>query len=1009
MGEGLMKGKVTVFLATPLAALAIASAAADSPASLAARARSLGHSPTHRAGMASAPHGTGNILYDQTVGYDGTGAPVTQYSDVTLRSYDSAGADDFVVGVDGWTISGFNFLAFNDFDDSGVQRITNLADVYVYADDGGRPGASAVCASLGSTDTPSAYDTATTLTAITLNQPCVLTAGTYWVSVAYEYDGSASTYVPVYWGLSTVANGASGMWRQPQGTQCTDWTALAGCFDPPPTESDYAFQVIGTAGTNGGGSGTLSLALTAAIDNGDPSQCGTSSDLAVNQGQTVNLCYTVTNHTGHALSFQTLSDTLGGSLFSLQQQPLDDGASAQYNRQVVAGPSSSGTITATWSSQDRQANYTYDDSGASRFVDIAATGTPLGLADDASADVPVPFSFAFYGTVTNVLSISNNGGINIGVPQTTLGYINFGLPDLFNNSTSVILPLWDDFGSSSGDVYYQTNGTAPNRQFIVEWANRVHDPVSQNTDGATFEVIINEADGSFSFEYADVDYSCNGSAGPLDCSGGVSATIGIQGSQTFLDPVRSIYTQYSYNSAAVTDGQSIVWTPVPVASFVATSSVMLDVGAAIVAASPTALNASATAGTQATATLTIGNSGDHDLQWSVDEAPTAASARAHFPATPYRAAPSKIPAHPSSVHAVAQAAKQIGSFDTSRAPFGTAVVPAFAVLPIQESLYSLDAANAGVLTTIGTAGSLNNLYDGGAFANNDFSKIYLVGPQGTPAYPYTSGFVSVDTTTGALTMINANPTEQTGGFDISVLQWDASTATMYASADENQDVNPPPGYQPTSHIYTVDVATGTFTHAFDLPNTLIVAIAFDTAGHMYAIDIIADELLAIDKTTGDMQAIGPIGFDANNAQAMDFDPRTGILWYAGCANGGFFCSGAMYQIDTGTGLATPVQNGSINGEGDEMTAFSIAEPKGPCANPADVPWLSVSPASGTTAADGSTPVTVTFDATGLADGTYNATLCVQSNDLSRVVVPVPVQFNVSGTDTDRIFADGFDG
>lgn len=62
-----------------------------------------------------------------------------------------------------------------------------------------------------------------------------------------------------------------------------------------------------------------------------------------------------------------------------------------------------------------------------------------------------------------MLSISNNGGINIGVPQTTLGYINFGLPDLFNDSTSVMLPLWDDFGSSSGDVYYQTNGSAPNR------------------------------------------------------------------------------------------------------------------------------------------------------------------------------------------------------------------------------------------------------------------------------------------------------------------------------------------------------------------------------------------------------------------------------------------------------------------------------------------------------------------------------------------------------------------
>lgn len=537
----------------------------------------------------------------------------------------------------------------------------------------------------------------------------------------------------------------------------------------------------------------------------------------------------------------------------------------------------------------------------------------------------------------------------------------------------------------------------------------MHDPAGQNSDGATFEVIINEADGSFSFEYADVDYSCNGSFGALDCSGGVSATIGIQGSQTFLDPVRSIYTQYSYDSPAVSAGQSIAWTPLPVASCLATSSLTLDVGAAIVAASPGALNASAAAGTQAVATLTIGNSGNHDLQWTLDEAPTAASARAHFPRTPYRAAGKVGASHASSAHAGASTGKGTAAVASHTVPFGTAQVPAFGVLPAQESLYGLDAANAGILTLIGRAGSLANLYDGGAFANNDFSKIYLVGPQGTPAYPYTSGLVAVDTTTGALTIANADPTAQTGGFDISVLQRDASTATMYASADENQDINPPPGFQPISHIYTVDVATGTFTRAFDLQDTLIVALAFDTAGHMYALDILADELLAIDKTSGDVQAIGPIGFDANNAQAMDFDPRTGILWYAGCANAGFGCNGAMYQIDTATGLAPAVPGGSINGDGEEMTAFSIAEPKGPCANPADVPWLSVSPASGTTAANASTPVTVTLDATGLVDGTYSATLCVQSNDLSRVVVPVPVQFSVGGGAADRIFADGFDG
>ncbi|HSN76416.1 MAG TPA: choice-of-anchor J domain-containing protein, partial [Anaerolineae bacterium] len=51
-----------------------------------------------------------------------------------------------------------------------------------------------------------------------------------------------------------------------------------------------------------------------------------------------------------------------------------------------------------------------------------------------------------------------------------------------------------------------------------------------------------------------------------------------------------------------------------------------------------------------------------------------------------------------------------------------------------------------------------------------------------------------------------------------------------------------------------------------------------------------------------------------------------------------------------------------------------------CDLPSDVPWLSVSPANGTTAPAATTPVQVTFDATGLAAGVYNANLCVTSND-----------------------------
>jgi len=78
-----------------------------------------------------------------------------------------------------------------------------------------------------------------------------------------------------------------------------------------------------------------------------------------------------------------------------------------------------------------------------------------------------------------------------------------------------------------------------------------------------------------------------------------------------------------------------------------------------------------------------------------------------------------------------------------------------------------------------------------------------------------------------------------------------------------------------------------------------------------------------------------------------------------------------------------------------VTGDTEFEPQ-PCDDPADVAWLSVSPDNGTTAPGASTPVAVTFDSTGLAAGTYNANLCVTSNDpdpgpgngTNLVVVPV---------------------
>jgi subtilisin family serine protease len=102
-------------------------------------------------------------------------------------------------------------------------------------------------------------------------------------------------------------------------------------------------------------------------------------------------------------------------------------------------------------------------------------------------------------------------------------------------------------------------------------------------------------------------------------------------------------------------------------------------------------------------------------------------------------------------------------------------------------------------------------------------------------------------------------------------------------------------------------------------------------------------------------------------------------------------------------LATFSRNFVLRGHGTKGSSG------GACTALADVPWLSAAPTSGTTAPGANSNVTVTFDSTGMAAGSYSANICVNSNDTAHAVTAVPVTMTVSGGGTDVIFKDGFEG
>ena len=721
----------------------------------------------------------------------------------------------------------------------------------------------------------------------------------------------------------------------------------------------------------------LCLTVTLALDDpGDPALCGAQTTLQVSIGDAVNVCYTVENHSATTLNYQTLADDHVGAILSNENIAIAPGASYRYNRTITASTnadSDTGTFTSTWTATDVLPGYTPDDTVAYDFVDISASGTEVDLGDDDSTSIALPFAFPFYGSTPATLCIGNNGELRFDAASCSSSpYNNQALPTASLNGPAM-LPYWDDM-LPNGPIYYAVAGTAPQRQFIIEYKDKFAygdsgDPSGQT--GATFEVILDETDGSIDFEYQTSAFG--GAASGYD--DGISATVGLQATSTFANP-------YSYNTASLSDGFAIRWTPVSAITYSSTAAATLDVGSPRMITTPGAavgFSPTVSAGSSSTSPLLIDNVGNRDLLWSL----TPPVSDAHFPKATRTVVPVGIPGVPSDILAGPSSAS--GTMK-GLVPSGSASVPVYAsaVHANGSNYVTFDALDPGNLTTIRP----NDVtLFGGTFVNDDFSTEYGV--------DYFEGnLYAVSTADGTATLIGNTGLVSCCIVSPAGMRWDRTTGTTYLVIS---DYNPR-----TSTLYTIDLATAATTLVGPIP-ALVRDIAIDSSGLMYGVDSDADTLVAIDKTTGAAKTIGSLGIDAVYGQGLDFDAGTGVLYLSSTDSN----ATSMYTVDPATGAATFV--GAMGGEVDSM---AIARSGATCATPADTPWLGYDVGSGTVAPDpGQTnpaTVNVSFDARDLAAGSYSANLCVYSNDPlhSRIAIPVELTVSAGG---DTVFQDGFDG
>ncbi|HRQ63285.1 MAG TPA: hypothetical protein PKZ76_00215 [Xanthomonadaceae bacterium] len=272
--------------------------------------------------------------------------------------------------------------------------------------------------------------------------------------------------------------------------------------------------------------------------------CASTDVVEVDAGTNVTFCYLVENTGPVTLNMHSLADTALGALVSDFPFSLDPGMAVFTTAATVAAT----TIlnTATWTAFNADMSYTFDPSVPYDFIDISATGTPLNLTDDGEANVTMPFTFTFYGTTSNLVRIGNNGGILFATTTGDVAFTNTALPNAAHPLT--IFPFWDDLDEETGNVYHQTLGTAPDRVFVVQWHERPHFPGSIISEHVTFQALLFEGSGEILFQYADVDF------GDPALNGGASATVGLNKNDTTA-------VQFSFNSAALSDGMAILWRP----------------------------------------------------------------------------------------------------------------------------------------------------------------------------------------------------------------------------------------------------------------------------------------------------------------------------------------------------------------------------------------------------------------------------------------------------------------
>jgi hypothetical protein len=162
-------------------------------------------------------------------------------------------------------------------------------------------------------------------------------------------------------------------------------------------------------------------------------------------------------------------------------------------------------------------SYSEDFSGAT-YIDACTGGTTSAATQVVTT---IPFDFTMFNTNNTGVKFTKQGKLALGSTSLGISGTPVALPST-GAPHPALFPFWD--GLTGGQMCYKTVGTAPARQFVVEWKNMNFVAAPGVGSSLDFEAILSEGTSNIDVVYN----SMVGTGTSAGRENGAKATVGIQ-------------------------------------------------------------------------------------------------------------------------------------------------------------------------------------------------------------------------------------------------------------------------------------------------------------------------------------------------------------------------------------------------------------------------------------------------------------------------------------------------